>query len=73
MAKKMKTMDGNEAAAYISYAFTEVASIFPITPSTPMAEYADEWSAKGKKNLFGQTVTVTEMQSEAGAAGTMHG
>lgn len=73
MAKKMKTMDGNEAAAYISYAFTEVASIFPITPSTPMAEYADEWSARGKKNIFGQTVTVTEMQSEAGAAGTMHG
>ena len=73
MAKIMKTMDGNEAAAYISYAFTEVASIFPITPSTPMAENVDEWSARGKKNIFGQTVNVTEMQSEAGAAGAMHG
>lgn len=66
-------MDGNTAAAYISYAFTEVAGIFPITPSSPMAEYVDEWSAKGKKNIFGQTVDVVEMQSEGGAAGTMHG
>lgn len=73
MAKNMKTMDGNEAAAYISYAFTEVASIFPITPSSPMAEYTDEWSARGKKNIFGQLVSVKEMQSEAGAAGAMHG
>ncbi|AKL94517.1 pyruvate-flavodoxin oxidoreductase NifJ [Clostridium aceticum] len=73
MAKKMKTMDGNEAAAYISYAFTEVAAIYPITPSSPMAEGVDEWSAHGMKNLFGQPVKVVEMQSEAGAAGTVHG
>ncbi|MEW9122922.1 MAG: pyruvate:ferredoxin (flavodoxin) oxidoreductase [Thermotaleaceae bacterium] len=73
MAKKMKTMDGNEAAAYISYAFTEVAAIYPITPSSPMAEGVDEWSAHGKKNIFGQTVRVAELQSEAGAAGTVHG
>jgi pyruvate-ferredoxin/flavodoxin oxidoreductase len=66
-------MDGNTAAAYISYAFTEVAGIFPITPSSPMAEYVDEWAAKGKKNVFGQTVEVVEMQSEGGAAGTVHG
>lgn len=69
----MKTMDGNEAAAYASYAFTEVAGIYPITPSSPMAEHVDEWAATGKKNLFGQTVKVVEMQSEAGAAGTVHG
>jgi pyruvate-ferredoxin/flavodoxin oxidoreductase len=73
MAKKMKTMDGNEAAAYVSYAFTEVASIYPITPSSPMAELVDLWSAKGKKNLFGQTVRVAELQSEAGASGSVHG
>lgn len=74
MAKdKMKTMDGNEAAAYVSYAFTECACIFPITPSSPMAEFVDEWSAQGLKNIFGQTVDVTELQSEAGAAGAMHG
>ncbi|MDA8337524.1 MAG: pyruvate:ferredoxin (flavodoxin) oxidoreductase [Peptococcaceae bacterium] len=73
MAEKMKTMDGNKAAAYVSYAFTECAAIFPITPSSPMAEYVDEWSAQGKKNLFGETVKVAEMQSEAGAAGAMHG
>lgn len=73
MNKVMKTMDGNEAAAYISYAFTEVATIYPITPSSPMAEYVDVWSAKGKKNLFGQTVRLVEMQSEAGAIGAMHG
>jgi pyruvate-ferredoxin/flavodoxin oxidoreductase len=66
-------MDGNTAAAYASYAFTEVATIFPITPSSPMAEHIDEWSANGRKNLFGQTVLVKEMQSEAGAAGAMHG
>ncbi|NMM62704.1 pyruvate:ferredoxin (flavodoxin) oxidoreductase [Clostridium sp. P21] len=74
MEKKiMKTMDGNAAAAYASYAFTEVAAIFPITPSTPMAEGVDEWAAHGKKNLFNQTVKVSEMQSEAGAAGAVHG
>ncbi|MDD4237088.1 MAG: pyruvate:ferredoxin (flavodoxin) oxidoreductase [Desulfotomaculaceae bacterium] len=74
MAKdKMKTMDGTKAAAYVSYAFTECACIFPITPSSPMAEYVDEWSAQGLKNIFGQTVDVTEMQSEAGAAGALHG
>ncbi|MDU7707164.1 MAG: pyruvate:ferredoxin (flavodoxin) oxidoreductase, partial [Clostridium sp.] len=73
MAGKLKTMDGNEAAAYVSYAFTEVAAIYPITPSSPMAEMVDVWSAQGKKNLFGQTVKLVEMQSEAGAAGAMHG
>ncbi|NLY42969.1 MAG: pyruvate:ferredoxin (flavodoxin) oxidoreductase [Clostridiaceae bacterium] len=73
MPKKMKTMDGNEAAAYASYAFTEVAAIYPITPSSPMAEGVDEWSAHGKKNIFGQTVKIVEMQSEAGAAGAVHG
>jgi pyruvate-ferredoxin/flavodoxin oxidoreductase len=73
MTKKMKTMDGNEAAAYVSYAFTEVAAIFPITPSSPMAEKVDEWAAHGKKNLFGQEVKVSELQSEAGASGAMHG
>ena len=71
--RKMKTMDGNTAAAYISYAFTEVAAIYPITPSSPMAEHVDEWVAKGKKNIFGQPVKVVEMQSEAGAAGALHG
>ncbi len=70
---KMTTMDGNQAAAYASYAFTEVAAIFPITPSSPMAELADEWASHGKKNIFGQIVNVVEMQSEAGAAGAMHG
>ena len=73
MAKTRQTMDGNEAAAYASYAFTEVAGIYPITPSSPMAEYTDAWSAKGKKNIFGQSVNVIEMQSEGGAAGAMHG
>ncbi|HEX3017058.1 MAG TPA: pyruvate:ferredoxin (flavodoxin) oxidoreductase [Caproicibacter sp.] len=73
MAKKTKTMDGNEAAAYISYAFTEVSTIYPITPSSPMAEHVDVWAANGKKNLFGQPVRLVEMQSEAGAAGAMHG
>ncbi len=73
MTKKMKTMDGNKAAAYVSYAFTEVAAIYPITPSSNMAENVDEWSAKGMKNIFGQPVKIVEMQSEAGAAGAMHG
>jgi len=73
MSKKIELMDGNQAAAYVSYAFTEVAGIFPITPSSPMAEYVDEWAANGKKNLFGQPVQVVEMQSEGGAAGTVHG
>ncbi len=73
MSKKMKTMDGNKAASYVAYAFTEVASIYPITPSSNMAENVDEWVAQGKKNIFGQTVQVVEMQSEAGAAGAMHG
>jgi len=73
MTVKKKTMDGNEAAAYVAYAFTEVAAIYPITPSSPMAELIDLWSAQGKKNIFGQRVAVTEMQSEAGAAGAVHG
>ncbi len=73
MARKMKTMDGNNAAAYASYAFTDVAAIYPITPSSTMAEVTDKWAAAGQKNIFGQTVKVTEMQSEAGAAGTVHG
>ena len=73
MAKVMKTMDGNTAAAWTSYAFTEVAGIFPITPSSPMAEVTDEWAANGRKNIFGQPVKVVEMQSEGGAAGTVHG
>ncbi|EGO8295332.1 pyruvate:ferredoxin (flavodoxin) oxidoreductase [Enterococcus faecalis] len=71
--RKMKTMDGNAAAAYISYAFTELAAIYPITPSSTMAELVDQWSAEGKKNIFGQPVKVVEMQSEAGAAGVVHG
>ncbi len=71
--KTTQTMDGNEAAAYISYAFTEIAAIYPITPSSPMAEQVDVWSAKGKENLFGQRVRLVEMQSEHGAAGAMHG
>ncbi len=73
MPRKFKTMDGNNAAAYVSYAFTEVAGIYPITPSSPMADYVDQWSAQGVKNIFGTTVNVAEMQSEAGAAGTVHG
>ena len=73
MAKKMKTMDGNQAAAYISYAFTDVAAIYPITPSSPMAEDVDVMAAKGVKNIFGQKVRLVEMQSEGGAAGTVHG
>ena len=73
MARKQKTMDGNTAAAHVSYAFTEVAGIFPITPSSPMAEYTDVWAAEGLKNIFGQTVRLIEMQSEGGAAGAVHG
>ena len=73
MARKMKSMDGNNAAAHVSYAFTEVAGIYPITPSSPMADYCDQWSAQGLKNIFGTTVKVSEMQSEAGASGTVHG
>ena len=73
MSKKMKTMDGNTAAGYISYAFTDVAAIYPITPSSPMAEHVDALAAKGTKNIFGQKVRVIEMQSEAGAAGAVHG
>ncbi len=73
MARKFKTMDGNTAAAHVSYAFTEVAGIYPITPSSPMADSVDQWAAAGRKNIFGQTVKVVEMQSEAGAAGTVHG
>ena len=71
--KKFITCDGNEAAAHVSYMFSEVAAIYPITPSSPMAEHVDEWAAKGRKNLFGQTVSVQEMQSEGGAAGALHG
>ena len=71
--KMMKTMDGNTAAAHVSYAFTEVAAIYPITPSSVMAEVTDEWSANGKENIFGQKVKVVEMQSEGGAAGAVHG
>ena len=73
MARKLKTMDGNTAAAHVSYAFTEVAGIYPITPSSPMADNVDQWAAQGRKNIFGTTVNVIEMQSEAGAAGTVHG
>ena len=73
MAKIMKTMDGNAAASYVSYAFTDVAAIYPITPSSDMGENTDQWSAEGKKNIFGQEVLVKEMQSEAGAAGAVHG
>ncbi|MGI5929441.1 pyruvate:ferredoxin (flavodoxin) oxidoreductase [Pseudoflavonifractor sp.] len=73
MARKLKTMDGNTAAAHVSYAFTEVAGIYPITPSSPMADNVDQWAAAGRKNIFGDTVKVIEMQSEAGAAGTVHG
>ena len=73
MARQKKSMDGNQAAAYVSYAFTEVAGIYPITPSSPMADYVDQWSAHGQKNIFGTTVKVAEMQSEGGASGTVHG
>jgi len=73
MARQMKTMDGNQAAAYASYAFTDVAAMYPITPSSVMPEHTDEWATQGMKNIFGQTVKITEMQSEAGASGAVHG
>mgnify|MGYP002513539931 CR=1 FL=1 len=74
MSRKKQSMDGNQAAAHVAYAYTEVAGIYPITPSSPMAEYVDSWSSKdGKKNVFGNPVRIVEMQSEAGAAGTVHG
>ena len=73
MGRKFKSMDGNEAAAHVSYAFTEVAGIYPITPSSPMADHVDQWAAQGRKNIFGTPVNVVEMESEAGAAGTVHG
>lgn len=73
MSKQWKTMDGNTAAAHVAYAFTDVAAIYPITPSSPMAEYIDEWAAHGRKNIFGKTVEVAELQSEAGASGAVHG
>ncbi|WP_310601723.1 pyruvate:ferredoxin (flavodoxin) oxidoreductase [Anaerosporobacter sp.] len=73
MARKMKTMDGNTAAAHVSYAFTDVAAIYPITPSSPMADYTDLWATQGRENIFGHTVVLSEMQSEAGAAGAVHG
>ena len=73
MARKMKTMDGNHAAAHASYAYTDVAAIYPITPSSPMADSVDQWSAAGQKNIFGNQVKVVEMESEAGAAGAVHG
>lgn len=71
--KKFLTCDGNQAAAHVSYMFSEVAAIYPITPSSTMAEYVDEWAAAGRKNIFGETVLVQEMQSEGGAAGAVHG
>ncbi|MCD4669699.1 MAG: pyruvate:ferredoxin (flavodoxin) oxidoreductase, partial [Actinomycetia bacterium] len=71
--KKTKSMDGNMAAAHIAYAFTEVAAIYPITPSSTMGEYVDEWAAHGKKNMFGQVINVSELQSEGGASGAVHG
>lgn len=73
MSKKMQTMDGNTAAAHVAYAFTEVAGIYPITPSSPMAECVDAWSVAGRKNIFDETVRVAEMQSEGGASATVHG
>lgn len=73
MARQLKSMDGNNAAAWVSYAFTEVAGIYPITPSSPMADLVDQWSAQGMKNIFGTRVKVCEMQSEGGAAGAVHG
>ena len=73
MAKKMVTIDGNYAASYVAYAFSEVAAIYPITPSSTMGEYADTWASQGMKNMFGRVVEVAEMQSEAGAAGAVHG
>ena len=73
MGRSKQSMDGNTAAAHVAYAYTEVAGIYPITPSSPMADMVDQWSAAGQKNIFGSTVKVVEMESEAGAAGTVHG
>ena len=73
MSRAKQSMDGNTAAAHVAYAYTEVAGIYPITPSSPMADTVDQWSAAGQKNIFGSTVKVVEMESEAGAAGTVHG
>ena len=73
MARKFKSMDGNEAAGWVSYAFTEVAGIYPITPSSPMADHVDQWAAQGVKNVFGNPVKIVEMESEGGASGTVHG
>ena len=73
MAKKFVTIDGNTAAAHIAYAFSDVAAIYPITPSSPMAEYSEQWASMGRENLWGRKVDVMEMQSEAGAAGAVHG
>ena len=73
MKRQFKTMDGNNAAAHVSYAYTDVSGIYPITPSSPMADYVDQWAAAGRKNIFGSTVQVVEMESEAGAAGAVHG
>ena len=73
MSRKKQSMDGNQAAAHVAYAFTEVAGIYPITPSSPMADFVDQWSANGQKNIFGTQTKVIEMESEAGAAGTVHG
>ena len=73
MKRNTQTMDGNMAAAYVSYAFTEAAAVYPITPSSPMAEYTEKWAAKEKKNAFGHAPLIRQMQSEAGAAGALHG
>ena len=73
MSRQEKTMDGNQAAAYVAYAYSEIAAIYPITPSSPMAEYADQWALQGCKNVFGNSLSISEMQSEAGAAGAVHG
>jgi pyruvate-ferredoxin/flavodoxin oxidoreductase len=73
MGKRMETIDGNHAASYVAYAFSEVAALYPITPSSPMGEYADAWASKGMKNMFGEPLRIVEMQSEAGAAGAAHG
>ena len=71
--RKLKTMDGNTAAAHVAYAFSEVSAIYPITPSSPMAESMDEWESQGRKNIFGEQVKIIEMESEGGAAGAVHG
>ena len=73
MTKEMKTIDGNTAAAHVAYAMSDVATLYPITPSSPIGEIADEWAAGGRKNIFGQTMTVRQLQSEAGAAASVHG